>query len=68
MEYRVVCGDRDVIFSQAGGGGLSMGGQDWKGVGSRGEVMYESQPGTVDMEYQGHVLGSSRWLDGRDAG
>lgn len=33
VEYRVVCGDRDGIFSQAGGGGLSMGGQDWKGVG-----------------------------------
>lgn len=28
----------------------------------------ESQPGAVDMEDQGHVLGSSRRLDGRDAG
>ena len=28
----------------------------------------ESQPGAVDGEDQGHVLGSSRRLDGRDAG
>ena len=28
----------------------------------------ETQPGAVDWEDQGHVLGSSRRLDGRDAG
>ena len=28
----------------------------------------ESQPGAVKVEDQGHVLGSSRRLDGRDAG
>ena len=28
----------------------------------------ESQPGVVEVEDQGHELGSARHLDGRDAG
>ena len=28
----------------------------------------ESQPGAVEVEDQGHVLGGSRRLEGRDAG